>query len=187
VRLGDPGAVEGLEPLAEHRAVGLAAKRRGDVNDAARVDAHQVAVVGEVMDRAEGEAVGDLLDPAAGELGDVRGLHELAALQRADRAAVAVGVQDLAPKALLAQAYEDLAHRLAAGRGRRDQPLAREVQVGNALGELHEPRARVPVGHEDGRDHHVLAGLDALEVDQRHAHLERSAATAIAARLRSLK
>ena len=55
--LGDPPPVEALETLTQHRPVVLLADASGDVNNSSRVDAEEIAIVGEVMDCAEGEAV----------------------------------------------------------------------------------------------------------------------------------
>lgn len=49
--------MKALKAFAKHRAVLLVPKPAGDVHDALGVDPHQVAVVGQVMDRAQGKPV----------------------------------------------------------------------------------------------------------------------------------
>jgi hypothetical protein len=96
VRHRDLAAVEALQAGAQHRPVDLAQQPAGDVDDTRGVDAEQVAVEGEVVDRAQRDAVDDRGDAFLLDVGDdVRGLDEFALAQRADRAAMAVGAHDV--------------------------------------------------------------------------------------------
>src|SRR5262249_755765 len=56
-RQRDRRAVESLQTGAEHRAIGLFEQSPGDVHDAVRIDAEDVAVESQVVDRAEREPV----------------------------------------------------------------------------------------------------------------------------------
>ena len=95
-RHGDAAAVEALQAGAQHRTVDLAQQPARDVDDALRVDAEQVAVEREVVDSAERDAVDDGGDALVLGVGnDVGRLDELALMQRADRAAVAVSAHDV--------------------------------------------------------------------------------------------
>src|SRR4051812_46420754 len=58
-RRRDALAVEILQSLTEHRPVVLLEDTRGDVDPAARIDSEHVAIVGEVVNRAEREPVTD--------------------------------------------------------------------------------------------------------------------------------
>src|SRR5262245_34432043 len=85
-----------------------------DVHDAARIDPEQVAVIGEVMDRAQCESIDDGRVPVLVPVfNDVRGLDELGLAQGAHGAALAVRVQDVDAEALLMQSDERLARRVA--------------------------------------------------------------------------
>ncbi len=68
------------------------------------------------MDRAQRQPVRDLLDAASGELRDVGRLDELAALERANGATLAVRREDFAPEPLLLEPDHDFAKRLVARR-----------------------------------------------------------------------
>jgi hypothetical protein len=73
----DVALVKALQPRLKHRPVDLAQQTAGDVHDALRIDAEQVAVEREVMDRAQREAVDNRSDSAGlGVRHDVRGLNE---------------------------------------------------------------------------------------------------------------
>jgi aminoglycoside phosphotransferase len=50
-------AVEMLEAVRQHWSIDLVEEPRVDMDDAIRVDAEKVAVVGQMVDRAEGESV----------------------------------------------------------------------------------------------------------------------------------
>lgn len=93
--LQDARAVEMLDAVLEHRSVDLVQQPIVDVHDAVRVDAEKVAVVREVMDGAESEAVdhGGTTERVA-VFDDVRGLQQRSLLQRADRAARSIRLQD---------------------------------------------------------------------------------------------
>ena|SRR5918995_2443560 len=81
-----------LEPRLQHRAIDLTQESAGDVDDAVGIDAEQVAIEREVMDRAQGEAVDDCGDARGLDVrDDVHRLDQLAFAQGADRAAVPVG------------------------------------------------------------------------------------------------
>lgn len=58
-RLQDRGAVKALESGSQHRTVDLVEQPARDMYRAPRVDTHQVPVVGEVMDGAQRDPVGD--------------------------------------------------------------------------------------------------------------------------------
>src|SRR4051794_34955721 len=93
----DRGSVESLETLAEHWTVPLREQATRNVNDAVGVDPEEVAVVGEMVDRAEGEAVDDRGDAfGLGVFDDVGCLDEGRLAQRTDRAPLAVGTEDVA-------------------------------------------------------------------------------------------
>src|SRR4051812_43671345 len=85
------------------------------MDDALGIDAKHVAIEREVMERAEREAVDDRGDPFRLDVGnDMRGLHEGALAERADRAAVAIGAHHLELEALLMQPDARLAGRVRA-------------------------------------------------------------------------
>ena len=70
-------AVEALQAGREHRAIDLVQQSSGDVHDTRWIDAEQVAVVGEVVDRAERDPVDHGGDPlGASVLDDVGRLDE---------------------------------------------------------------------------------------------------------------
>ncbi len=72
----DPASVERLDPLSQHRPVSLVAEPTGDVHHAIGRDAHQVAVVREMVNGTKREAVAHLLEPVLSKLDDVGGLDE---------------------------------------------------------------------------------------------------------------
>ena len=99
---GDGRAVEPLQPVEQHGSVYLAEQAVGYVHDASRVDAEQVAVEREVVDRAEREPVDDGGDAFGLEVGnDMCGLQERSLTQRADGASLAVSTHDVELEALL--------------------------------------------------------------------------------------
>jgi hypothetical protein len=160
--------MEALQPLGEHRPVTLVAQAPCDVDDSAGIDPEQVAVVGEVMDRAKSQAVDDGGDPLGRGVGDdVSRLDELTFSQGANRAAVLVGAQDVEPKPLLVQPHPDLAERIPAGIRCRNRPARLRVGQGHAHLEQHDAIAGIVLAYEDRRDHDVLAGGHPVEVDER--------------------
>lgn len=102
-----------LQAVREHRPVDLVQEPCVDVHRAVGVDAEQIAVVGQVMDCAQREAVDHC---CAAErvtvLDDVRRLEQRRLLERADRAAGAVGLQDGAAEAMLVKSIRRLARRV---------------------------------------------------------------------------
>ena len=103
-RHGNRVAVESLQAGREHRAVDLVQEPSSDVHDTGRVDAEQVAVVREVVNRTERDPIDHGGDPlGTSVLDDVGRLDEGRLLQRTDRAALAVGAQDVDPEPPLGQ------------------------------------------------------------------------------------
>jgi hypothetical protein len=69
-------AVKALDSLAQHRSVVLLQETLCDVDYSSRIDAEQVAGVGQMVDRAEGEPVIDRGDALRRRVRhDVGGLH----------------------------------------------------------------------------------------------------------------
>ena len=94
--------MKSLQAGAEHRTVDLAQQPARDVNDPARIDAEEVAVERQVVDRAQRHPVHDRGHSLGLGVGnDVRGLHQLPLAERADRAAMAVGPHHVELEALL--------------------------------------------------------------------------------------
>src|SRR5262245_20144592 len=109
-RHSDTSAVKPLQTGPQHRTVDFTQQPAGDVDDALGVDAEQIAVEREMVDRAERDPVDDCGDALVLGVGDdVGGLDELALAQGADRAAVAVGAHDVELEALLMQPVARLA------------------------------------------------------------------------------
>jgi hypothetical protein len=108
-RLQDPRTVEALQALPQHGPVVFFADGSADVDDFRRIDVEEIAVIGEVMDRAKREAVdhgGHTLGQRVGH--DVSGLDELAFAEGADGAPMPVCTQDIDSKALLVETYAHL-------------------------------------------------------------------------------
>jgi hypothetical protein len=110
----DPGRhvngrpVEALETFTQHWPVPLLEQASSDVDHAPRVNPHEVAVVGEVVNRAQGESIDDGRDSLRFRVfDDVRGLDESRLAQRADRAPLPIRTQNVAAEALLMQAQSD--------------------------------------------------------------------------------
>src|ERR1700683_1884720 len=84
------------------------------MDDAARIDAHQISVVGKVMNRAHGDPVyDDCRPPGIAVIEDVSRLQKSRLSQGADGTSPTVGTQHERSKALLVQADERLACRVA--------------------------------------------------------------------------
>lgn len=75
----DRRSVEALQPFTEHGTIRLLAEATGDMDDALRINSHQVPVVSKVMNRAQREAIHDRGDPSLliRVIDDMRGLDEL--------------------------------------------------------------------------------------------------------------
>jgi hypothetical protein len=99
-----PGAVEALEAVLEHRAVSLPEHVSANVHDQVGPDADDVAVEGRVVEGTQGQAVGDLrLAERVAIRQDVRGVEQLGVAQAADGALLAVGADDAQPERVLVQ------------------------------------------------------------------------------------
>ncbi len=69
--------MKALQPGPQHRSVGLVEQSLGDVHHPLGVNAHEVAVIGEVMDRAQRDPVDDRGVPTrVPVLDDVRRLQQ---------------------------------------------------------------------------------------------------------------
>ena len=106
-------------------------------------------------------------------------LNELSLLERTDRAALAVGAEDVDAEPLLVKPNPDVAHRVCPDVGRRDESCRRRVR--DRQSDLERDRAgrRIVTRDVHGRDDNELAGRDPHEVDQRHLLGERSAERAV--------
>lgn len=103
-RQPDQGSVEPLQSLPQHRSVAFIAQAPGDVNHAVGRDAHEVAVIGKMMDGAQRQPVDHCGDPPLVRiLHDVSRLNELGLLERADGATMAIGGEHIATEAMLVQ------------------------------------------------------------------------------------
>ena len=101
-RLPNRGTVETLKTFAKHGSVVLLAKPPRNMHTSAWVNAEEIAVVREMMDRAERQPVhhrGNALWRRVGD--DVSCLHQLALSKGADGAAVLICTEDFMSKALL--------------------------------------------------------------------------------------
>jgi hypothetical protein len=87
----DAVPVEALETLPKHGTIDLSAQPWCDVDDATRVDAQDIAIVGKMVDRAERQAIDDRGDSLGiCVVDDVGRLDERLLAERADRAPATV-------------------------------------------------------------------------------------------------
>ncbi len=172
--------MEPLQSLTEHRAVPLFQKAASNVDNAVRIDPHQVAVVREMVNRAKCQAVNNCSDPSdVGVFHNVRGLYEFGFTKRANRAFMAVRAQDVPSEALLMKALTDLSQCVRAYIRRRHDSLP--LDVGNRQTDLeqHDLFRRVVSCDKHRLDDHVLARSDPVEIDEWNLLLVRRAKRAV--------
>ena len=96
--------MESSEAMLQHRAIRLTEEAGAQIDGQIGTDPEDVPVERGVMERAEGEAVGDDRFPAwVAVRQDMGGVEEFASPEATDRAAVLVGVEDTLAEALLVQ------------------------------------------------------------------------------------
>jgi hypothetical protein len=166
--------VEPLQPDAQHGPVDLLQQSGGDVDDAVGRDAEEVAVVGEMMDGAQRDAVddgGSTLWVAV--LDDVCRLEEWRLPQPADGALSAVRAQDAVAEVMLVQTDLRLARRVTPHELIGYDPSS--GRVGDGQGRLKRDNLALGVVSRqiDRRDGRVLPGRNAAEVDERYAESQR--------------
>lgn len=172
--------MEALQSRPQHRPVDLTQQPIGDVHDAAGVDAQEVAIEREMVDRAEVQSVDDGGDSCRLDVGnDVGGLNEGALAQRADRAATAISAHDVELEALLVQPVARFDGRVRADVRTRDEADRLHVLDGQAGFQHDHPRTRVVRRDEHRRDHEVLTRRQRPEVDDRRLQCEGSAQCAV--------
>lgn len=94
--------MKALQALSKHWPVDLVQQSTGYVHYAVRSDTHQVAVIGEVVNRTEREAVDDRRDSARASIfDDVGRLHQRLLPQCADGAPMSVRGQHTLAKTVL--------------------------------------------------------------------------------------
>ena len=111
----DPGPVQLLKAMPEHGTVALLENLSADMHRVVRAYPQDVAVIGGMVNLAEGETV--LHDRGASIIGvgnDVGGIQELGVPQPTDRASAVVRGDDDVPKGALVKALPGLGPRAAA-------------------------------------------------------------------------
>ena len=133
-RLSNGFAVESLQALAEHGAVTFLPKAPSDVNHTCWVYTEQIAVIGQVVDGAERQAVDDRSHAfGRGVRHDVSRLNEIVSPQRADRAPLAIRPEYVLAETLLVKPHSDFSECVPAHIRSGDGAPRLRVDPGQAL------------------------------------------------------